>query len=194
MRFLTCCIVVAFALLFILLDSAANGQNPAVVPAAEAKHHLDQVVTVEMEVRSTGRSRKDNLLFLNTHENFRSNENFALVFSPSAQSAFKSAGINDIEKHYFRKLIHVTGTVRHYKSITDMQIEKPSQIKVIRTLDDPPKSTMEIPQTMEDPVIATSPYFYLSLGAIGAGVVLFAASRIFAYYRRRKEEAKIAAD
>lgn len=183
---------VAAVVFLVLLHSSASGDASTVVPASEAKHHVDQEVTVEMEVRATGRSRKDNLLFLNTHENYRSNENFAVVMTPEAQKAFATGGITDPEKHYFRKVIRVTGKIRHFKSITDMHVDKPTQIKVVRVMDEKPNSVENIPQTMEDPVIATSPLYYVALGALGAGVVIFGASRILAYRKRRKEEVSAA--
>ncbi|VTT98232.1 Uncharacterized protein OS=Singulisphaera acidiphila (strain ATCC BAA-1392 / DSM 18658 / VKM B-2454 / MOB10) GN=Sinac_0209 PE=4 SV=1 [Gemmataceae bacterium] len=171
------------------LPALAGADTPKVVPAAEAGRHVDEVVTVEVPVRSTGSSRKEGFVFLNSHENFRSNDNFTLVFTPTAQAAFRAAGIENIEKHYFRQLIRVTGKVRHFKSVTDIQVERPDQITVVGPVTGSPappgRPAAASAPTDAPPAAATGPSTEFVIGAValgvfGLGLGVFGASRFVA--------------
>lgn len=179
----------------------ADADTTKVIPAAEASRHVDEVVTVEVPVRSTGSSRKEGYVFLNSHENFRSNENFTLVFTPAAQAAFRSEGIDNIEKHYFRQVIRVTGKVRHFKSVTDIQVERPDQITVVGPVTGfaapsaPRPSAGSAPAAGDaQPAAAStgaSTEFVIgaaALGVFGLGLGVFGASRLAAKKAEPKSE------
>ncbi|MBA4065346.1 MAG: hypothetical protein C0501_16870 [Isosphaera sp.] len=167
----------------VLAGPARADAPPPVVPAAQARDHVGRTVTVELAVRSTGRSRKEGLVFLNTHENFRSNQNFTLVFTPDAQEAFRRAGVADIEAHYFRKVVRATGTVRHFKSVTDMPVDAPGQLVVVGDAPDVAAERAAAEPPGPPAVDPTDRYLlYGSLTALGVGLGVFGASR---FARRR---------
>lgn len=167
------------------LAAAGTADDARVVPAIEAYRHVDEVITVETATRSTGHSRKEGLVFLNSHENYRSVDNFAIVFTPEAQTAFKKAGIDSVEKHYFRKVLHVTGKVRHFKSLTDMQIEGPDQIRIIGDVPPAPVGNTKGPEQSRPSGPLSDPLVSGALALFGTGLLVFGASRILSLRRRK---------
>src|SRR5215471_13306530 len=102
--------VFAFTCCFTVI-ALARAEEPAVIPAGEAANHVGERCTVEFVVKSTGTTRGDKLLFLNSEEKYRSNTNFALVFDTAAVAKFKEGGVDNIEEHFFAKRIRATGTI-----------------------------------------------------------------------------------
>lgn len=158
----------------------ARGAEP--ISAAEAMDRVGEEGTVEFIVRSTGTSRKEGLLFLNSEENFRSNRNFSIVLDPAAIASFKAAGIKDIEKHYFCKKVRVTGRVEHFKSVTDIKATKPEQIQIVDEKPDLGFVRPTAPQSTPDnfdprPTSYTYP-LALGIGVVALGIGVFVGKKL----------------
>jgi DNA/RNA endonuclease YhcR with UshA esterase domain len=123
MRYLgmLCAVVVVPVLL------AAEPQGTAITPAEAAKK-VNEKVTVEMEVKSTG--GKDNW-YLNSEESYKDDKNFTVFIPKEAVEKFKKNKIEDAAVTYKGKTIHVTGTVMLYRDKPQIKVEEPEQIKII---------------------------------------------------------------
>ncbi len=114
----------------LLAVTFAAGDDPAIrtVAPAEAAKKVDQKVTVEMEVKSTGgRSNR----YLNSEIDYKSPDNFTIFIGKDALPQFKDAKIDDPAVYYKGKTIRVTGTVTVYDGEPRIEVEKPEQIQVV---------------------------------------------------------------
>lgn len=108
------------------LASAQDSSQP--ITAAEALKKIDQKVTVQMEVKSTG---GNTARYLNSEADFKSEKNFAIFIPNVALPNFEKAGAGDPGKYYFGKTIQVTGTVSLAQNRPQIRVQEPDQIKVI---------------------------------------------------------------
>jgi hypothetical protein len=83
--------VVAPALL--LAPAFADEKETKPITPAEAAKAVDKKVTVEMEVKSVGKS--EGVFFLNSEEDFRSEKNFTAFINKDGAKKFQEAKIDD---------------------------------------------------------------------------------------------------
>ncbi len=123
MRLLTVLLTLAFVPAVFADDVPAKA-----ITSAEAAKKVDQQVTVEMEVKSTGgRSNR----YLNSQEDYKSADNFTIFIAKEVLAKFKDAKIDDPAVYYKGKTICVTGTVTVYDGESRIEIGAPDQIKVV---------------------------------------------------------------
>ncbi len=118
---------VLLALAFAPTALADDAPAKTVTPAEAAKM-VDQKVTVEMEVKSTG--GKSNR-YLNSQEDYKSADNFTIFIAKEVLAKFKDTKIDNPADFYKGKTIRVTGTVTMYDGKSRIEVEKPDQIKVV---------------------------------------------------------------
>ena len=112
-----CCLLAALTFV-----SGAIGQDTSKpLTPAEAAKKIDQQVTVEMAVRSTGGNRNK---YLNSAADYSSPANFTIFVPEAAVKKFAEAKIEKPEEHYYGKTITVTGTVTLVR-ITANRRERP---------------------------------------------------------------------
>lgn len=124
MRFITLTILILLSPTLIALSQ----ENAQPITAVEALKKIDQKVTVQMEVKSTG---GNTARFLNSEVDFRSEKNFAVFIPNVALAAFQKANGADPGEYYREKTIVVTGTVTLAQNRPQMRVEDPKQIKVV---------------------------------------------------------------
>ena len=135
MRFATMLLLVA------LLPSLAMAQRtkrtapakaesaPKALTPAEAATKIDEKVTVEMEVKSTG---GNTARYLNSESDFRSASNFTVFIPAKALAAFKQAKIDDPGVFFKGKTVQVSGTVAlNRDKKPEIRLDDPAQIKVV---------------------------------------------------------------
>ena len=115
------------ALVLVPVLFAAEPQVTAITPAEAAKK-VNEKVTVEMEVKSTG--GKDNW-YLNSEESFKDDKNFTVFIPKDSVEKFKKNKIDDPAVAFKGKTIQVTGTVTLNKEKAQIKVEEPDQIKVL---------------------------------------------------------------
>ncbi|HMC09970.1 MAG TPA: hypothetical protein VKH44_01715 [Pirellulaceae bacterium] len=116
-------------LLVSLLQAIVSAQEPPrPLTPAEALTKIDQKVTVQMEVKSTG---GNTARYLNSEADFRAEKNFAIFIPHLALAAFQKAGLDDPGKYYYGKTIVVSGTVALSQNRPQIRVENPTQIKVL---------------------------------------------------------------
>ena len=115
------------------VDPAKPAEPAKVDPAkplmpAEAAKKLNEKLTVEMEVKSTGGR---GVCFLNSEADHRDAANFTLFIAEATVEKFKKAKIDDPRTHFKGKTIQVTGTVTLHQSKPQIKVDDPEQIKVV---------------------------------------------------------------
>src|SRR5690349_4127111 len=115
----------------LICNSIAVGQvqqpSPIFTPDEAAKK-IDQQVTVEMLIASTGGNRNR---YLNSTPDFSRRDNFATFIPETAVRKFVEAKIEKPEEYYYGKVIQVTGTVTLARDKPQIAVTDPSQIKII---------------------------------------------------------------
>jgi DNA/RNA endonuclease YhcR with UshA esterase domain len=104
----------------------------------EAAKKVDEKVTMQMEVKSTGRGNTTR--YLNSMTNFRDRSNFTIVIFSSDLPRFRKVEIDDPTEYYKGKTIQVTGTVSVYRGQVQIQVDDPEQIKVVEKDTEQPKA------------------------------------------------------
>src|SRR5262245_59120231 len=99
MRFIRLAIAIA-----VVSVNVSAQDSPRPLTAAEALTKVDQKVTVQMEVKSTG---GNTARFLNSEADFKSEKNFAIFIPNVALPNFQKAGAGDPGKYYFGKTVQV---------------------------------------------------------------------------------------
>ena len=119
----------AILLALVLVAAASSDDTPAKpLTPAEAAKKLNEKVTIEMEVKSTGGT---SVCFLNSEEDFKDSKNFTVFIPEEAVEKFKKAKVDDPKSFYKGKTVHVTGTVTTYREKPQIKLEDPDQIKVV---------------------------------------------------------------
>jgi DNA/RNA endonuclease YhcR with UshA esterase domain len=109
---------------------AEKPDGPAAISVADAAKKVNEKVTVEMVVGSTGSSGTKK--FLNSEKNFRDDKNFSIMIDMSkAGDKFKELKIEDPLKHFGEETIRVTGTVTEFKGPPEIVVTDPDQIKIV---------------------------------------------------------------
>jgi alkaline phosphatase D len=92
-----------------------------------AKELLKKEVTLEMEVRATGTA--GGLIFLNSAEDHKSQENFTVVLDTKAQEKLRRDGVADPQTYYHGKTIRVVGVLSMFRETPQIIVSNPTQIQ-----------------------------------------------------------------
>ena len=122
-----CCALVALILL--VVPAPADDKAPQPITPAEAAKLVGKEVTVEMEVKSAGKSK--GVFFLNSEDDFRSDKNFTGFISEEGAKKFQGAKIDDPAAHFKGKTVRITGTVKLYRDKPEIVVEDPQQVEVV---------------------------------------------------------------
>src|SRR5437762_7112832 len=122
---------------------AIGQETPKPLTPAEAAKRVDQQVTVEMTVQSSGGNRNR---YLNSARTYEAGNNFTIFIPESAIRKFTDAKIDRPEEFYYGKTIEVRGTValtRLRLRGAELQrpqivVHDPDQIKVNKAKSGPP--------------------------------------------------------
>jgi len=109
----------------------ADQKDAKPLSPAEAAKHVNEKCTVEMEVKSTGKTRDGKLIFLNSEEKYQNDKNFTVVIDAKAAGQLKEAKIDDPATHFKGKTIRVSGTVTTFRDHPQIKVEDAKQIQVV---------------------------------------------------------------
>ena len=111
--------------------STARSEEPAKALApAEAAKKVNEVVTVQMEVKSAT-TTKTGVSYLNSETDFKSDKNFTIFIDKGASAKFKGAKIEDPAAHFKGKTIEVKGKVTLFKEKAQIKLDGPDAIKIV---------------------------------------------------------------
>jgi alkaline phosphatase D len=105
--------------------------NGKPLAAALVKELLQQEVKLEMTVLATGVSATNGLVFLNSEEDRKSEQNFTVVLDKKAQADLAAAGIANPRTHFDGKAIEVTGTLSMFREQAQIMVSAAKQIRVV---------------------------------------------------------------
>jgi acetyl esterase/lipase len=113
----------------LLTCQVARAQDSAqpLTPADAAKK-VNQLVTVELLVKSTGGNRNS---YLNSAADFSQSSNFTIYIPEAARPKFAASQIEKPDEHYYGKAIQVTGTVQLARGKPRIVVSDPAHIKII---------------------------------------------------------------
>jgi DNA/RNA endonuclease YhcR with UshA esterase domain len=117
-------------LVLFLVPASAEDKAPKPIAPAEAAKLVGEKVTVEMEVKSTGKSK--GVFFLNSEEDYRSDKNFTGFINEDGARKFQEAKIDDPSTHFKGKTVRITGTVKLYRDRPEIVIEDPKQVEIVK--------------------------------------------------------------
>jgi acetyl esterase/lipase len=104
----------------------AQEAHPPLTPAEAAKK-VDQEVTVEFAVRSTGGERNR---YLNSASDFSQPNNFTVFIPQATMPKFAAANIKNPDEHFYGKTVRVTGKVILNRNKPQITITDPAQVKI----------------------------------------------------------------
>jgi acetyl esterase/lipase len=94
----------------------------------EAAKKVDQQVTVELAVKSSGGGRNR---YLNSAPDYSQASNFTIFIPQTARNKFEAANIEKPDEFYYGKTIQVTGTVTLNRDKPQITVTDPAQIKIM---------------------------------------------------------------
>lgn len=113
----------------LLLSTNVHSQeSAAVLTPAEAAKKINETVTVELSVKSTGGVRNS---YLNSEPDFSRPGNFTIYIPETARPKFAEAGIAKPDEHYYGKTIQVTGKVTLARDKPRIIITELAAIKIL---------------------------------------------------------------
>ena len=117
------------ALVIVTPAAASDDKETKPVTPADAAKMVDKKGTVEMEVKSSGWA--SGVFFLNSEEDFKSENNFTIFTSKDGATKFKEAKVDDPAAQFKGKTVRVTGTVKLYKDKPEIVVDDPKQIETV---------------------------------------------------------------
>src|SRR5262245_3390062 len=108
---------------------AARDRTKPVGPE-EAANKVNEEVTLQMEVKSA--TLRDDVCFLNSHEDFKDAKNFTGFIGWDALQTFRDAKIDDPADHFKGKTVRVKGKLTLYRDKPQIIVYNPGQIEVVK--------------------------------------------------------------
>lgn len=120
-------LIAALSVLLTMPELLAQEPTKPLTPD-EASKQVDQQVTVQFEVKSTGGERNR---YLNSAPDFAQSSNFTVFIPQAAMPKFVAAGIANPDEHFYGQTIQVTGTVTLARAKAQIVVTEPAQIKLV---------------------------------------------------------------
>jgi hypothetical protein len=122
--------------LFVLVLASAGrllGDEPKIIPAAEARQHLNEECVVELTVRSSKHAVPRRVTYLDSEADFKDPENLAILISDEVLPKFREADIEDPSAYYKGKTIRVTGKITLFLELNAVRVHvtDPKQVEVV---------------------------------------------------------------
>ena len=105
--------------------------NGKVMTADVVKELLKKEVTLEMKVVATGETKKGDLVFLNSHPDRASDENFTVVLNKDVRAGLAKAGVTLPRTHIEGKSIRVVGTLSLFNGRPQIIVADADKIRVL---------------------------------------------------------------
>ena len=111
--------------------TASEQVKPKRIAIETAGDHVNQLVIIEMTVKSSYLKSDRSICFLNSEKNYRDAKNFPIVIKgEKAIERFVKADIADPARHFFGKKIRVTGKIQLHHEKPQILVADVKQIEV----------------------------------------------------------------
>jgi acetyl esterase/lipase len=150
-------VVLLFVAALLTCQFAAGQNKSSPLTPDEAAKKVDQQVTMEMTVQSSGGNRNR---YLNSARDYAAGNNFTIFIPEMAVPKFAAAGVERPEEYYYGKTIQVTGTVTLSRlRLRGQQIERPQIV-----VNDP--AHISVNQTKSGPPIYKRTHVYKRVNSL----------------------------
>lgn len=121
---------ILFAVCLFAVPALASEKEKPLGPV-EARKQVGKEITVEMEVKAAKNAlEKRGEIYLDSEENFRDDNNFAVVVTKKGAESLKAAGIENPADHYRGKTIRAKGKVTTVDGIPRIEVDDAEQISI----------------------------------------------------------------
>jgi hypothetical protein len=125
-----CRVLIVAAMVYVA--GSAIAQDGKTLTPVEARKKVGEKIAVEMTVRAAkDRLEKRGEIYLDSEQNFRAKENFAVVITKSGAASLRKAGIDSPAEHFRDKKIRATGLVKEVEGVPRIEIDDAKQIRVV---------------------------------------------------------------
>jgi hypothetical protein len=130
-----------FLMVLAVLSMANFGGNVAaakevkkvdVIDASKARDHIDKLITTELTVKSAKDANKSKVVYLDSEEDYKAENNLAIVIPYATVEEYKKTGVEDVIKYYMGKKIRVTGKVIRQSDQTRIIVTEIKQIELVK--------------------------------------------------------------
>jgi acetyl esterase/lipase len=134
-RLVSCHLALSAAIISIASPLLHAQEAARPLTPAEAAKHVNEKVTVELQVKSTGGNRNS---YLNSAPDYTAADNFTIYIPQAARSKFAEQKIDKPDEYYYGKTIDVSGTVVLARGKPQIIVTDPGQITVNEAKSGPP--------------------------------------------------------
>jgi len=130
-----------FLMVLAVLSMANFGGNVAaakevkkvdVIDASKARDHIDKLITTELTVKSAKDANTSKVVYLDSEEDYKAENNLAIVIPYATVEEYKKTGVEDVIKYYMGKKIRVTGKVIRQSDQTRIIVTEIKQIELVK--------------------------------------------------------------
>ncbi len=130
-----------FLMVLAVLSMANFGGNVAaaqevkkvdVIDASKARDHIDKLITTELTVKSAKDANTSKVVYLDSEEDYKAENNLAIVIPYATVEEYKKTGVKDVIKYYMGKKIRVTGKVIRQSEQTRIIVTELKQIELVK--------------------------------------------------------------
>jgi hypothetical protein len=130
-----------FLMVLAVLSMANFGGNVAaaqevkkvdVIDASKARDHIDKLITTELTVKSAKDANTSKVVYLDSEEDYKAENNLAIVIPYATVEEYKKTGVEDVIKYYMGKKIRVTGKVIRQSEQTRIIVTELKQIELVK--------------------------------------------------------------
>jgi DNA/RNA endonuclease YhcR with UshA esterase domain len=111
--------------------AAAEDKPTKPITPEEAARRVGKTCTVELDIKSTGKSKSGKVFFLNSSESFRNKDNVTIMLGEKAVKAYQEQKVEDLAAHFKGKTIRVTGEVKLYRDQPEIIVNDPKQVVIV---------------------------------------------------------------
>lgn len=121
--------IFALVVAYLCTSVAAREDQTTMIGPAEAAKKVDELVTIEMEVKSA--NLREQVCFLNSEKDFKDAKNFTVFIGRDALEKFKQSKIEDPATHFKGKVVRVKGKVTIHRDKPQIALDLPDQIVIV---------------------------------------------------------------
>jgi len=124
------CMVFGIAVFFFATTMAKGGDK--VLTPNQARDQVGEKITVKMKVLGAkDRLEKKGEIYLDSEEDFKSPDNFAVIITRKGAASLKKSGIGNPAQHFQNKVIQVSGSVKEVDGVPRIEVDDTQQIRLL---------------------------------------------------------------
>lgn len=123
-------VVFGIAVFFLTCTLVVGGEK--VLTPKQARDQVGEKITLKMKVvAAKDRLQKRGEIYLDSQEDFKSPDNFAVILTRKGAASLKKSNIDSPAKHFQDKIIQVTGSVKEVDGVPRIEVDDSKQIRLL---------------------------------------------------------------